>query len=128
MVVSSIPRLMPSSRNWTPATATLSEADAATVMEPRTVSPGAGDVIETVGGLGSLKTATLSEAEAATVTGPETVRPETGDVMETVGAVVSLKTVTVICAEVARLPAASRATAVRVWEPLPALVVFQGTA
>src|SRR6267143_17210 len=41
-----------------------------------------------------------------------------------VGAV--LETVTVTGAEVARLPAASRATAVRVCEPLLAVVVSQG--
>src|SRR5882762_8460332 len=43
----------------------------------------------------------------------------------TVGAV--LETVTVTCAELARLPAASRATAVRVCEPLAAPVVSQET-
>src|SRR5882762_7060439 len=45
--------------------------------------------------------------------------------MLTVGA--TLSTVTVIGAEVVRLPAASRATAVMVCEPLLELVVFQGT-
>src|SRR6266853_1869126 len=40
---------------------------------------------------------------------------------------VGLATVTVTGAELVRLPAASRATAVRVCEPLLALAVFQGT-
>src|SRR5882762_10632459 len=44
--------------------------------------------------------------------------------MLTVGAVVSLNTVTVTAAAVAVLPAASRATAVSVCEPLLAVVVF----
>src|SRR5437773_2579081 len=47
--------------------------------------------------------------------------------MLTVGGVVSLNTVTVTAAEVVRLPAASRATAVSVCEPLLAVVVFQET-
>src|SRR5439155_18165537 len=42
-----------------------------------------------------------------------------------VGAVVSLKTVTVTAAAVVVLPAASRATAVSVWDALLAVVVFQ---
>src|SRR2546427_1223400 len=45
----------------------------------------------------------------------------------TEGGVVSLNTVTVTGAEVVRLPAASRATAVSVCEPLLAVVVFQET-
>src|SRR5256886_8714905 len=47
------------------------------------------------------------------------------------GGVVSgaaLLTVTLTAAEVVRLPAPSRATAVRVWLPLVAVVVFQETA
>src|SRR5207253_1077092 len=47
--------------------------------------------------------------------------------MVTEGGVVSLNTVTVTAAEVVRLPAASRATAVSVCEPLLAVVVFQET-
>src|SRR5437773_12530181 len=47
--------------------------------------------------------------------------------MLTVGGVVSLNTVTVTAAEVVRLPAASRATADSVCEPLLAVVVFQET-
>ncbi|HEY2824220.1 MAG TPA: hypothetical protein VGI83_01615, partial [Gemmatimonadales bacterium] len=58
-----------------------------------------------------------------------------GEVMLTVGGVVSaggggggaLFTVTVTVAEVVRLPAASRATAAMVCEPLAAPVVFQET-
>src|SRR5687768_3039907 len=46
--------------------------------------------------------------------------------MLTVGAVLSLATVTVTGAEVVLLPAASRATAVSVCEPLVAVLVFQG--
>jgi hypothetical protein len=73
-------------------------------------------------------TPVLSKVVAATVVEPARVAPEAGEVMETLGGVVSLATVTVAAAEVARLPAASRATAVRVWAPLVAVVVFQGTA
>src|SRR5262249_19210657 len=47
--VSSAPRLAPSSLNCTPATATLSEALAETVIVPDTVAPLAGAVRETVG-------------------------------------------------------------------------------
>src|SRR5207245_944158 len=98
-VVSSGPRLDPSSLNWTPTTPT------------------------------------SSTALAATVTGPDTVEPEVGEVMATVGGTVSgtgpgggaglFETVTVTGEEVPVLPAASRATAVRVWEPLEAVVVSQ---
>ena len=69
----------------------------------------------------------MSEALAVTLVVPPTVAPETGEVMLTVGGVVSLNTVTVTAAEVVRLPAASRATAVSVCEPLLAVVVFQET-
>src|SRR5205809_814318 len=69
----------------------------------------------------------LSEALAVTLVVPPTVAPETGEVMLTVGGVVSLNAVTVTAAEVVRLPAASRATAVSVCEPLLAVVVFQET-
>ncbi len=48
--------------------------------------------------------------------------------MLTVGGVVSLNTLTVTAAEVVLLSAASRATAVKVREPLPAVVMFQETA
>jgi hypothetical protein len=43
--------LAPSSLNWTPATATLSEAVAVTLIVPETVLPDAGDVMLTVGGV-----------------------------------------------------------------------------
>ena len=73
-------------------------------------------------------TPTLSEAEALTVTVPETVAPDAGAVRLTEGGVVSaFDTVTVTADEVVRLPAASRAVAVRVCEPFPTVVVFQET-
>src|SRR5205823_5244128 len=83
-LVSSAPRLAPSSLNWTPATPTLSEADADTVIVLETVDPPVGLVIDDVG---------------AVVSG------------------VLFETVTVIADDVPRLPAASRATAVRTCEP-----------
>src|SRR5438093_1061414 len=48
-LVSSAPRLAPSSLNWTPATPTLSEADADTVIVLETVDPLVGLVIDDVG-------------------------------------------------------------------------------
>ena len=39
----------------------------------------------------------------------------------------ALDTLTLTAEEVVRLPAASRAMAVKVWEPLPTVVVFQET-
>src|SRR5439155_10946804 len=48
-VVSSAPRLAPSSWNWIPATPTLSEALAETVTVPETVAPEVGNVMLTVG-------------------------------------------------------------------------------
>src|SRR5258706_373527 len=72
-------------------------------------------------------TATLSLALAETATVAEMVAPPAGAVMETDGGVVSLDTVTAMPAEVVTLPAASRATAVSVWLPLVAPVVFQDT-
>jgi hypothetical protein len=54
LVVSSAPRLMPSSLNCTPATPTLSPADAETeTMVPETVEPLAGAVNDTVGSVES---------------------------------------------------------------------------
>ena len=44
------PMLIPSSWNWTPATATLSPAIAARLTTPATTEPGAGPVMLTVGG------------------------------------------------------------------------------
>jgi hypothetical protein len=69
----------------------------------------------------------LSVALAETVTVPETVDEAAGAVMETDGGVESFETVTATPAEVVALPAASRATAVRVWLPVVAPVVFQDT-
>ena len=59
---------------------------------------------------------------------PETVAPDNGDVILTVGGVVSgevLETVTVTPLEMVVLPAASRACAVSVCEPLLTAVVSQ---
>ena len=71
-------------------------------------------------------TPTLSEAEAATVRVPTTLDPFAGEVRLTVGAVVSaLFTVTFTTAAVAVFPAASRATAVSVWEPFCWTVLVQ---
>src|SRR5438128_618925 len=75
-------------------------------------------------------TPTLSVAVAETVTVPATEAPAAGAVIDTVGGVVSgtgLFTVTLTAAEVVVLPAASRATAVTLCEPLLAVVVFQET-
>src|SRR5207248_461884 len=73
-------------------------------------------------------TPTLSEAFAVTGIVPETVAPLAGELMLTVGGVVSgggpFETLTVTGAEVVRLPAASRATAVKVCEPLTTAVVL----
>src|SRR5206468_6235040 len=91
--VSSEPTLAPSTRNCTPATPTLSEAEALTVVDPDTVAPDAGAVMLTEGG-------DVSAFDTVTLTGDEVVR----------------------------LPAASRAVAVRVCEPLPTVVVLQGIA
>src|SRR5438128_2573398 len=49
--VSSAPAAAPSSMNWTPATPTLSEARALTVMVAETGEPDEGDVMLTVGGV-----------------------------------------------------------------------------
>src|SRR2546422_8608394 len=49
--VTSVPRLAPSSLNWTPTTPTLSVALAEAVTVPATVETAAGAVIETVGGV-----------------------------------------------------------------------------
>src|SRR5207302_579695 len=72
-------------------------------------------------------TPTLSAALAVIVTVAGTVWPFTGEMMLTVGGVVSgggpLAIVTVTGAEVLLLPAASRATAVRVCEPLSDVLV-----
>src|SRR6266851_5636773 len=73
-------------------------------------------------------TPTLSVAVALTVVVPVTVAPFAGAVIATVGGVVSgvgFETVTETGADVVVLPAASRATAVSVWAPAVAVVVFQ---
>ena len=49
--VSSAPRFVPSTLNWTPATDPLSVAFALTGTIAETVAPFVGDVIETVGGV-----------------------------------------------------------------------------
>src|SRR5437016_5603598 len=66
-------------------------------------------------------TPTLSVALAETVIVPATEAPAVGAVSETVGG--ALSTVTLTTAEVAVFPAASRATAVRVWAPLVVVVL-----
>src|SRR5256885_1446843 len=77
---------------------------------------------------------TLSEAVALSVPVADTVAPFKGAVMFPAGGVVSggggggaFATITVTGAEVVRLPAASRATALIVCEPLLAAAVFQVT-
>ena len=70
-VVSSEQRFTPSSLNWTPATATLSEAFAETVTVPVVVALFAGAVIETVGAVVSAVTV----AEASFEAGPTLPAP-----------------------------------------------------
>ena len=67
----------------------------------------------------------MSAAEAVIVTTPDTVCPAVGEEMATVGGVVSFVTVTVTGALEPMLPAASKACAVRVCDPLVAVVVFE---
>src|SRR6266513_2371287 len=50
--VTSVPAFTPSSRNWTPATPTSSEAVAVTLVVPPTFAPESGDVMLTVGAAG----------------------------------------------------------------------------
>src|SRR6185503_19906545 len=54
-----------SRRNWTPATPTLSDALAVTVMVPLTVAPLAGAVMLTVGAVVSFETVTVTAAAVA---------------------------------------------------------------
>src|SRR3954468_8885618 len=69
--VTSAPRFAPSSRNWTPATPTLSDADAETMTPaPETVAPPAGAVIDTVGDVRSLFTVTVTPADVAVLPAP----------------------------------------------------------
>jgi len=58
--VSSAPSAAPSSRNCTPATATLSDAFAVTEIVADTVAPAAGLVSETVGAVVSLVTVAVA--------------------------------------------------------------------
>src|SRR5262245_38591989 len=75
-LVSSAPRFLPSTRKRTPATPTLSEALAVTVMVPETVAPFPGDVIDTLGGVvsggGALFTVTVTGLEVNVT--PSTLR------------------------------------------------------
>ncbi len=75
----------------------------------------------------TLVTLTLSDALALRPTVPDTVEALAGAVSETVGGAVSAATLlTVTDTEaVARLPAASLATALTVWLPLASVVVSQ---
>ena len=66
--VSSAPRTAPSSLNWTPVTATLSDAPAATLTEPVTTAPPTGADTATVGGV-------VSGVESVSVTGTDTGDP-----------------------------------------------------
>src|SRR5207248_1946900 len=72
-------------------------------------------------------TPTLSASVAVTLTVLYTLSLHDALPILTVGAVESLETVTVTAGAVAVLPAASRATAVSVWEPLLAVAVFHET-
>src|SRR5947209_12337302 len=72
-------------------------------------------------------TPTSSDALAVTAIVPETPDPEVGKVIATVGGVLSLKTVTVTGSEGYQMPSASSAMARRVWDPLLAVFVSQGT-
>src|SRR5436190_547487 len=67
----------------------------------------------------------LSVAVVLTVTVPFMLLPAVGAVIETVGAALSTFTETAV--EVVVLPAASRATAVKLCVPLVAVVLFQVT-
>src|SRR5688500_6527550 len=62
---SSASKLRPSYLNWTPTTATLSEASATTLIVPETVDPGVGDVLLTAGGTVSLEEPTVIPPSAA---------------------------------------------------------------
>ena len=69
----------------------------------------------------------MSAASAVTLIEPWTGAPSAGAVSDTVGAVASLNTVTLTAVAVLVLPAASRATAVRVWPVLVAVRVSHAT-
>ncbi len=66
-VVSSVPRLAPSSLNCTPTTETLSLAFAETVTVAEMVAPPAGAVMETDGGVVSFAAVTVMPAEVVTL-------------------------------------------------------------
>src|SRR5260221_10449981 len=66
-LVSSTPRLLPSTRNCTPATPTLSDAVALTVVVPDTVAPFAGELMLTLG-------AVVSVFDTVTVTADDVFR------------------------------------------------------
>ena len=59
---SSVPSSLPSSRNCTPSTPTLSLALAVMVMTSSTVAPSPGAVMATLGGVGSAGSGLLSKA------------------------------------------------------------------
>ena len=62
--MSSVPKLFPSSLNWTPTTPTLSVAVDVTVIVPVNVAPLEGDIIETFGGVVSaFETVMLIDAD-----------------------------------------------------------------
>ena len=65
--MSSLPTAEPSTKNWTPATPTLSEAEALIAIVPETVAPEAGDVMLTVGGVvsagGAFDTVTVTAVD-----------------------------------------------------------------
>src|SRR5207302_8784960 len=66
ILVSSAPRLAPSSWNCTPTTPTLSEALALTVIVLPTVLPDVGAVIATAGAVVPFETVTVTAVEVAT--------------------------------------------------------------
>src|SRR5213083_3738714 len=68
--VTSAPRLTPSSLNCTPTTPTLSVALAETVTVPATVTPAAGAVMDTVGGVVSGGAAVVNVKSAETARFP----------------------------------------------------------
>ena len=93
-VVSSLPRLAPSSRNWTPATAALSDAVAATATEvPATVALFAGADIETVGAVVSAPAVTVSAKEVLRTLPPAIAVIVIVDVVVGVDAAVEMVTV-----------------------------------
>jgi hypothetical protein len=59
---------VPSTRNFTPTTPTLSDASAVRVTVPDTVEPAAGDVTETVGAVVSAGVVPAADRENASVT------------------------------------------------------------